>query len=221
MNNDTTNNVDDFFEALIENNVEIKTVPLEKRISYIDPDDDYDFHSYRILLLLRICGGTRDGFFTHQTLYGRRKFSFFDFLIRYPFYLVKVIDKSNKNYLTSLLNLQEYEKESAFSPMIRYIRGPWDHRYDSIFNYMISKKLIEVKYGYYSKTQKAFMVSLTSLGTETADEIKEIETEWVGRMEIINAIFPIKATNDFIENYVQEKFPSLIFGYYGVKEDVY
>lgn len=221
MNNDANTNVSDFFEALIENRVEMETVPLEKRVSYTDPDDDYDFHAYRILLLLRICGSKRDGFFSHHSLYGRRKFSFFDFLIRYPFYLLKVIEKSNKKYLASLINLKDYERERAFSPMIRYIRGPWDHRYDSIFNYMISKKLIEVKYDYYSKTQKAFMVSLTELGTEKSDEIMEIEVEWVRRMEAINAIFPENATNGFIENYVQEKFPSLILGYYGVKEDVY
>lgn len=83
---------------------------------------------------------------------------------------------------------------------------------------MISKKLIEVKYGYYSKSQKDFLVSLTALGTKKADEIKEIEKEWVTRMEVINAIFPKKSSNESIE---KEKFPSLILGYYGVKEDVY
>lgn len=221
MNNDANINVNEFFEVLIENEIEMETVPLEKRSIYIDPDDDYDFHAYRILLLLRICGGTRDGFFTFHTLYGRRKFSFYDFLIRYPFYLLKVIERSNKNYLSSLIRLQDSERERAFSPMIRYIRGPWDHRYESIFNYMISKRLIEVKYDYYSKTQKAFMVSLTKLGTEKAEEIMKIETEWVARMNVISAIFPENATKDYIENYVQENFPSLILGYYGVVEDVY
>jgi hypothetical protein len=221
MNDEEMNGLDEFFEALIENNVQMETVPIDKRTIYTDPDDDYDFHAYRILLLLRVCGTIREGFFNHFTIYGRRKFSFFDFLIRYPFYLLRVISKSNKEYLASYISLKDYEKERAFSPMIKYIRGPWDHRYDSIFNYMISKNLIEVKYDSYSKSQKAFFVSLTTLGTEKADEIKGIESEWVARMEAIRAIFPENATNEYIEKYVQNEFPSLILGFYGVNEHVY
>jgi hypothetical protein len=221
MNNDEDTKIKDFFEVLVENNMRMETVPLHEQISYIDPDDDYDFHAYRILLLLNICGIIKEPFFSYASIYGRRKFSFFDFLIRYPFYLMKVIEKSNKGYLASLINLQESEKEHAFSPMIRYIRGPWDHRYDSIFNYMIGKKLIEVKYANYSKSQKAFIVSLTKLGTEKANEIKDLENEWVSRMNVINLIFPQNSSNDSIEKYVQENFPSLILGFYGGKEDVY
>ncbi|HBZ82759.1 MULTISPECIES: hypothetical protein [Brevibacillus] len=221
MNNDDIKKINQFFDALINNNVQMETVPPHLRTAYIDPDDDYDFHAYRILLLLRICGTKRDGFFSNPTIYGRRKFSFFDFLIRYPFYLMKAIDKSNKKYLASYINLNDYEKKMAFSPMIRYIRGPWDHRYDSIFNYMISKKLIDVKYDYFSKSQKAFLISLTPLGAEKADEIVEVEKEWKMRMETINKIFPSNATNDYIEKYVQKEFPSLILGYYGVSDSVY
>ncbi|MED1948705.1 MULTISPECIES: hypothetical protein [Brevibacillus] len=221
MNNDEIKKINQFFDALINNNVQMETVPPHLRTAYIDPDDDYDFHAYRILLLLRICGTKRDGFFSNPTIYGRRKFSFFDFLIRYPFYLMKAIDKSNKKYLASYINLNDYEKKMAFSPMIRYIRGPWDHRYDSIFNYMISKKLIDVKYDYFSKSQKAFLISLTPLGAEKADEIVEVEKEWKMRMETINKIFPSNATNDYIEKYVQKEFPSLILGYYGVSDSVY
>jgi len=221
MNEENNTNVNAFFETLIDNQVLMKTAPLDKQVLFTDPDDDYDFHAYRIILLLRICGGTKGGFFSHSTLYGRRKFSFFDFLIRYPFYLEKVIEKSKKKYLSSLIKLEEFEKERAFSPMIKYIRGPWDHRYDSIFNYMISKKIIEVKYDYYTKSQKSFMVSLTSLGIDKADEIKLIETEWVSRMEVINSLFPKNSSNEFIEKYVQENFPSLILRYNGVNDDVY
>jgi len=221
MKDEEIKKVDVFFEALIDNNVQLEIVPPHLRTAYIDPDDDYDFHAYRILLLLRICGTKRDGFFSHFTIYGRRKFSFFDFLIRYPFYLMRAIEKSDKKYLATYIKLNDFEKKMAFSPMIRYIRGPWDHRYDSIFNYMISKNLIDVKYDHYTKSQKAFLINLTTLGTEKADEIAEVETEWVERMAAINKIFPPNTTNDFIEKYVQKEFPVLILGYYGVSDHVY
>lgn len=221
MNEKDKINISDFFEILVENEVKMETVPPEQRTIYVDPDDDFDFHSYRILLLVYICGTTRDGFFTTPTIYGRRKFSFYDFLIRYPFYLVKVIEKSKKPYLLSLINLKDYEKAEAFSPMVRYIRGPWDHRYDAFFNYMISKKLIEVKYDYYSKTLKAFSISLTPFGMTKAEEIKGIELEWTARMEAISEIFSEKTTNDYIEKYIEKEFPALILGCYGVSENVY
>jgi hypothetical protein len=193
----------------------MEVTPLEEQTTYIQPDDDYDFHSYRILLLIRVCGLIKEPFFDNYTIYGRRKFSFYDFLIRYPFYLKKVIEIENKMHLINLLQLKKYETEQALSPMIKYIRGPWDHRYDSIFNYMISKNLIHVHFSKYTKTKKAFCLTLTPLGLEIAEKIKEIEINWVNRMEIINSIFPKNTTNERIEGYIKNHFPSLILGIAG------
>ncbi|WP_246188019.1 hypothetical protein [Paenibacillus tengchongensis] len=208
----TMDAVNMFFEKLAKNNMIPETAPLEEQVVYLDPDDDFDFHAYRILLLIRICGIIKEPFFANHTIYGRRKFSFFDFLIRYPFYLQKVIEKSEKHHLFNILDIRSYETEEAFSPMIKYIRGPWDPRYESIFNYMICKNLIEVKFSNYSTSQKAFCISLTSLGLEISEQIRDIEKEWSTRMEIIGNIFSDNTTDNFIEKYVIKNFPELILG---------
>ncbi|MBB6447298.1 hypothetical protein [Bacillus benzoevorans] len=206
---------DDFFDILIENNVMMETAPVEEQREYIQPDDDYDFHAYRILLLIRICGIINEPFFSDYTIYGRGKFSFFDFLIRYPFYLKRVIEIEKRHILLDNLKLKPYETERAFSPMIKYIRGPWDHRYDAILNYMVSKKLIKVHFSNFNKNKKAMCLTLTELGIDISEQIIAEEPVWVSRMEIINTIFPRNTSNERIDGYIRRHFPALMLGIEG------
>ncbi|PFO95835.1 hypothetical protein COJ91_31465 [Bacillus thuringiensis] len=202
-----------FFNILMNNRVNMDMDPLDKQINYIKPDDDYDFHTYRILLLISVCGNEKTIASNYPVLYGRRKFAFYDFLIRYPFYLEKVLDKKNKNDLIESLELKEYEKYEAFSPMIHYLRGPWDNRYDEIFNYMISKKLIELELSKVTNSgKKQFCISLTNLGLEIADKIQQNEPLWANRMKVINNVFPKNTTNEAIDKFIFSNFPELILG---------
>ncbi|MFC9600199.1 hypothetical protein ACFTQL_20370 [Peribacillus butanolivorans] len=202
-----------FLKILANNNVSMEMEPLERQINYVKPDDDYDFHTYRILLLINVCGHDKTSVSNKPVLYGRRKFAFFDFLIRYPFYLQKVIEISNKVDLESKLQLSEHEKIEAFSPMIHYLRGPWDKRYDQIFSYMVSKNLVDIKFTNVTpKGKKQFCILLTDLGLDISEEIKTMEILWKERMEIINAIFPKKTTNERIDTYIFTHFPELILG---------
>ncbi|RNB79748.1 hypothetical protein EDM56_28465 [Brevibacillus fluminis] len=202
-----------FIQALMNSKVQMEVEPIENQILYVKPDDDYDFHTYRLLLLINVCGLVVESVSTTPLLYGRSKFAFYDFLIRYPFYLEKVINNSKKKKLSDKLNLNDYEKVDAFSPMINYLRGPWDPRYDSIFNYMVSKNLIQIKYTKITPSgDKQFCIILTDLGMEISNEVHEIEGKWVHRMEIINEIFPKKSTNARIDKYIAEFFPELILG---------
>ncbi|AHX21937.1 hypothetical protein [Bacillus bombysepticus] len=206
---------EEFFDILIKNDVIMETVPLEEQMEYVQPDDDFDFHAYRILLLIRISGIINKNYFGSYTIYGRGKFSFFDFLIRYPFYLKRVIEIQNKPDLLDKLKLKSYETERALSPMIKYIRGPWDYRYDAILNYMVSKKLINVHFSKFSQSKKAMCLTLTELGIEISEQIIDEESVWVDRMEIINTIFPKNSTDERVERYIKTHFSSLILGIEG------
>ncbi|MED1649275.1 hypothetical protein [Bacillus pacificus] len=206
---------DDFFDILIKNNVIMETAPIEEQKEYIEPDDDYDFHAYRILLVIRVCGIVNEPYFSKYTIYGRGKFSFYDFLIRYPFYLKRVIEIKKKPKLMDNLKLKFYETERALSPMIKYIRGPWDHRYNSILNYMVAKGLISVHFSNFNKSKKAMCLTLTELGIKISGQIIEEEPVWVERMEIINEIFPKNTANERIEEYIKTYFPSLMLGIEG------
>lgn len=204
-----------FFEILIENDVTMEVVPREDQKEYILPDEDYDFHAYRILLLISICGVIKQPYFLDKTIYGRAKFAFYDFLIRYPFYLKRVVEIKKKPKLLDGLYLKPYESERALSPMVKYIRGPWDTRYDSILNYMVSKNLIIVHFSNFNKTKKAMCLSVTKLGITISDQIAQREEVWVSRMEVINSIFAESTTSGRIENFVRENFPGLVLGIEG------
>jgi hypothetical protein len=218
---DENNQYDRFYEILSKNRIGLDVLDPSNQIKYVKPDDDNDFHSYRILLLIKMCGIIKEHIAPYEMLYGRRKFAFYDFLIRYPFYLEKVVERSKKKkILVKLLDLKPYERSEVFSPMIKYIRGPWDFSYDNVFNYLISKELVEVNYKFINKNDQEFTISLTSLGNEKAIQIKEIETTWVNRMNIINNIFRIDTTNKKIDEYISQNFKELLIGL-GERLDVY
>lgn len=212
MNNIKNNN--NFFEVLIKNNIQMQVKPISEQKKFIRPEDDYDFHAYRILLLIFMCGREINRLSDYPVLYGRNKFAFFDFLIRYPSYLKKTIEIKNKLNLLEKLNIQSYEEERVLLPMIRYLRGPWDQRYDNLFNYMRSKRLIEIRIDKITvKSNKSiFCLSLTKLGNGIAKEISSIEKEWTNRMEIINKLFSKSSTNETINKFIETNFKELIIG---------
>lgn len=205
----------EFFSYLRRHDLKMESVPLKEQKDYQHPDDDFDFHAYRILLLIFICGILKPSFFENYTIYGRGKFSFYDFLIRYPFYLEKALIIKKKEALIKNLEIKPYETEEAFSPMIRYIRGPWDHKYPDIFNYMVSKNLITIHYSYFNKNQKAFCITLTDLGLVTAQKIQKEEPIWTKRIEAINSLFRKDAQNQTVEMFIREHFSTLILGNVG------
>lgn len=190
--------------------------PVHEQINMIKPDDDMDFHTYRILLLLLVCGNKYGISEDKVLIYGRTKFAFYDFLIRYPAYLEKlinVIKKNNGNQLLKEIGITDEERAFIFSPMVTYVRGPWDKRYDSIFNYMISKGLISIKYYKITKKgSKKFCIILSDLGFTIAKIIEEKELDWVSRMKVINTLFPKKTTNERIESIIANNFIELILG---------
>ena len=207
------NKIDKFFEVLTSNNVSMYVEPIENQINYIKPDDDYDLHTYRILLLLLKCGIVKQVVSSHNLIYGREKFAFCDFLLRYPYYLYVVVQICKKPELLEKINLKPHEQFEVLTPMVRYIRGPWDFRYNQIFSYMVSKRLVDIRFTNTTKSgKKQFCIVLTSLGTKVAKEIEHIEKEWVNRMDVITKIFPNRTANEKIKEFVQMNFPELTLG---------
>ena len=205
------------FELFASNDVGIAVRPLNERKELVFPDDDPDFHTYRILLLVYTCGMVKSEVASHELIYGRTKFSFYDFLIRYPIYLRKVIEiKSSKTKLNGFLQelkLTTYEQSIEFSSMINYIRGPWDHNYYNIFAYMTSKNLVELNYKRVTQSgPRQFCINLTETGNNVANQIAEIETGWSERMRIITEIFREDASNKGIEDFIKLNFPELTIG---------
>lgn len=209
-------NYKEIITIIKKNELKLDMKSEDEQQKYIRPEDDIDFHAYRILMLINQCGILKEGISDYPFLYGRTKFSFYDFLIRYPGYLIKLVELKrdrDKEELIEKIGLLPEEESFILSPMITYIRGPWDKRYDSIFNYMISKGLLEVGYRKITKSgSELFCIILTNLGYDIANQIVKIEIDWLNRMDVINLIFKKNTTNDNIEKMIFNDFRELIMG---------
>lgn len=98
-------------------------------------------HLGRLLILFNIFSGTSGT----SPVNGITKLAKLDFLLRYPLYLKKALEKRNGTKKSiEQINIKEYEKKSVESKMIRYRYGPWDFLYNQLINVLVAKGLIQL-----------------------------------------------------------------------------
>jgi hypothetical protein len=121
-----------------------------------------EFHEARILLLLdHITKRKPDG------IDGITKLAKLDFLLRYPVFLQRVLDKTKKK--PSVVDIKEYELHTVESKMIRFRYGPWDHRYRSWIGLLVAKGLANT----FLKGRTVF-VTITDKGKELAEQFRTL-----------------------------------------------
>lgn len=95
-------------------------------------------HLARILLLLNAFSKEDD----EGSIEGLTKLAKLDFLLRYPVMLDRALQAKGKS--TREVQLEDHERQSVESEMVRYRFGPWDHRYREFLNILIAKNLVAV-----------------------------------------------------------------------------
>lgn len=169
----------------------------------IDLEKDENIHLGRLLILINEF--SKKG---KAEIKGITKLAKLDFLLRYPVYLERALHARGKELKKAGVN--EFEKTSVESKMVRYRYGPWDFRYRKFLNILIAKGLI-----YYRTEGNAVMIGITSEGLEVANELSGDETliDLFERARVLRINFDIKATR--LKNFIYETFPeigSLNFG---------
>jgi hypothetical protein len=138
-------------------------------------DDVLELHAGRLLLLFRVCG-------TAGRIDGLTKMAKLDFFVRYPQFFEIACQE---------LGIATASAASAVeSSMIRFHYGPWDDRYYHLLAYLEAKGLIAV-----SKVGKMFQPSLTELGKNAADRLKDATAfePLVEQMKRVKKVFGNKA----------------------------
>jgi hypothetical protein len=169
----------------------------------MDLESDPVLHASRLLILLNTF---RDK--DQQRIKGLTKVVKLDFLLRYPVYLEQALKVRDAQSAVSSLNIKEYERKSVESTMIRYLYGPWDHRYRSFINYLVAKGLVEVEADTKPR-QKTIFVGLTSKGIELATQLecsKDFE-DIVIRSRILKRHFDKNAM--WLERFIYDHFPEI------------
>lgn len=124
------------------------------------------FHEARLLLLLRHAANRGEG-----TVQGITKLAKIDFLLRYPKYFQRLVDKLNEQRKRPIkVSLQPHEEDTVESKMIRFRYGPWDPRYRRWIGILVAKGLADT----YLKGRTVH-VRLTEPGVSLANKLAERE----------------------------------------------
>ena len=166
--------------------------------------DDEDLHFARLLILLRVFS-TKSG---TKEINSLTKLAKLDFLLRYPLLLVKALKITERD--SSKVSLEEYERHSIESKMVRFKYGPWDFKYKKFLTLMFAKELISIR-----TTNTSNFIGLTNKGLKISDKLCNLEQyrNVVNRTKILKRYFD-KSGNK-LKNFIYNTFPEILELKYG------
>ncbi len=193
---------------LIQANDEIKKTSFivdEMPLEFFDPEDSIEFHASRLLFLLKFCSIDKLDDNT-VGIKGRTKLAKLDFFLRYPLYLEQALQQSEFSPEGFIIRLEEREKRSIETTMIRYKYGPWDHRYYDVFAYLIAKNIMRVEI-----QEGVDYFCITELGAKAVGLL----LKQGGYREILNRCQIIKRTlaqysGGWLKKFIYRSFPRIV-----------
>jgi len=164
-----------------------------------DLDQSPELHVARLLLLLDAFSEDGHG----GTIEGLTKLAKLDFLLRYPVMLARALEAKGRS--SKDVQLEDNEKCSVESEMVRYRFGPWDHRYREFLNILVSKGLINIK-----MEGRKVVIEISELGHDVAGQLTENELfeQYGRRAKLLKRNFDMTATN--LMRFIYDTFPEII-----------
>ena len=161
---------------------------------YLDESNEY--HLARLLLIL-------DAFTGSETrMKGITKLVKLDFLLRYPTYLEHALELRNAS--TRNLEIEDYERMSIESSMVRYRYGPWDARYRGWLNLLVARRLLEV-----TVVGRTVEMRITGSGALFAAELRQTDEfeKFDTRVRSLRTHLDLGATS--LTKFIYDAFPVL------------
>jgi hypothetical protein len=162
-------------------------------------DQSPDLHAARLLLLLNAFGEGEHG----GAVEGLTKLAKLDFLLRYPVMLERAL--TAKRHSTREVELEEHERHSVESQMVRYRFGPWDHRYREFLNILVAKGLASI-----SIEGRTVVIAPTEAGRDRAQQLSKdaLFVQYARRARLLKRHFDLTATN--LMRFIYDTFPELV-----------
>lgn len=164
-----------------------------------DLDSKPELHAARLLILISAFSGS-----DHTgAIEGLTKLAKLDFLLRYPVMLERAL--SAKGRSTRDVELEDYERLSVESQMVRYRFGPWDHRYREFLNILVGKGLVKV-----SVEGRKVVIALTDHGKVLAEKLgMDLEFKNYSRRSVIlKRHFDVQGTT--LMRFIYDTFPEVV-----------
>lgn len=164
-----------------------------------DLDQSAPLHLARLVLLLHAFSEGSEG----GPIEGLTKLAKLDFLIRYPLMLEKAL--AVRGRATADIQIEEHERFSVESQMVRYRFGPWDHRYREFLNILVAKELANV-----SVEGRKVVITITSQGTRLAEELSSDRQfrPYAVRARALKRHLNLSATH--LMNFIYDTFPEVL-----------
>ena len=162
---------------------------------------DDNLHMARLLLLLAVCT-SRDG--TAKPVDGVTKLAKLDFLLRYPNCLERALKANDKP--SAPARIQEFERTTIESKMVRFRYGPWDHRYRRWIALLVSKGLLHAWVE--GRTVK---IQLTEKGQQSAARLSDDQGlhDLADRAKLVIRAFG-SMSGTALKDFVYATFPEII-----------
>jgi hypothetical protein len=158
-----------------------------------------ELHAVRLLLLL-------DAFAEDDqrgAIEGLTKLAKLDFLLRYPVMLERALAAKGRS--TREVQLEDHERHSVESEMVRYRFGPWDHRYREVLNLLVAKGLASV-----SIEGRKVVIAATEAGRNRARQFSndDLFVQYARRARVLKRHFDLTATN--LMRFIYDTFPEVV-----------
>jgi hypothetical protein len=162
-------------------------------------DAEPELHASRLLVLIAAFSGIEH----EDVVEGLTKLAKLDFLLRYPVMLERALIA--KGYSTRDVQLEEHERLSVESEMVRYRFGPWDHRYYEFLNILVGKGLVIV-----SLEGRKVVIALTKNGSALALQLSESPgfEDYTRRSSLLKRHFDLQATT--LMRFIYDTFPEVV-----------
>lgn len=162
-------------------------------------DSDPDLHAARLLILISAFSKSNNG----DVVGGLTKLAKLDFLLRYPVMLERALDARGRS--TKDVILEDHERLSVESEMVRYRFGPWDHRYREFLNILTAKQLVKT-----TIEGRKVVISITDSGFEVAEKLVSdpLFKDYEQRSALLKRHFDLQAST--LMKFIYETFPEVI-----------
>lgn len=164
-----------------------------------DLDHSTELHLARLLILIDVFADNGQG----GAIEGLTKLAKLDFLLRYPIMLERALKA--KGHSIQGVKLEEHERYSVESKMVRYRFGPWDYRYREFLNILVAKGLVSI-----SIEGRKVVITATEPGRTCADKLArdQLFEQYSQRAKLLKRHFDMTATN--LMKFIYETFPEII-----------
>ena len=110
-----------------------------------------------------------------------------------------------KHQATRAVELEEHERQSVESTMVRYRFGPWDHRYREFLNILVAKNLATV-----AVEGRKVTITATAGGRDVARQLSldPLFAPYVQRAKLLKRHFDLTATN--LMRFIYDTFPEIV-----------